>query len=304
MSVSTTRPLVLLNPQAGSYTLAAVRAAIERAFTSCDDACDVHETSAEDDLTELARAAVVRGCELVVAAGGDGTVSAVANGLVGSEAALGIIPLGTANVLAGELRIPFDPEGACALLAGRHAIAHLDAMELDGRYYLTQVGIGIDALMIRDTTREGKRRFGRLAYLWTAFCRLLGFQPRRFRLCIDGQKLRPRASQVLLANSSTFGLPPFWWGPDIRPNDGRIDVCILRARTLFDYAVLAVLVLLLQPHSSRHVRYVAAARSIVVESDRPLPVQADGEIVGQTPIEVRVAAGVLRVIVPEGNDSA
>ena len=112
-------------------------------------------------------------------------------------------------------------------------------MKVGGKHYFTQVGVGIDALMIRDTKREHKRRFGRLAYLWTALTRLLGFQPRRFLIEVDDRQERRRASQVVVANSGTLGQPPFRWGPDIRPDDGRLDVCIVRARTLLDYLSLA-----------------------------------------------------------------
>jgi YegS/Rv2252/BmrU family lipid kinase len=241
----------------------------------------------------------MRGCEIVVAAGGDGTVSAVADGVVGSTVPLAILPLGTANVLARELGIPTDLEGACALLAGPFATTSIDCMKVRDSYYVTQLGIGIDALMIRDTTREVKRRFGRIAYLWTAVSTLLGFQPRRFRLSIDGRKIHPRASQVVLANCGTLGQRPLRWGPDIRPDDGRVAVCIIRARTLFDYVAVSWHVLRGHPRPHPNIRYYRAERSVAVSTDHPLPAQADGEIIGQTPLEVRVVARALRVVVPQ-----
>ena len=147
-------------------------------------ACRVCEPAPGESLFEQVRDAVASGCDLVVAAGGDGTVSAVADALAGGQVPLGIVPLGTANVLAGELGIPFDLDLACALLAGDHAFAKIDAMELRGKHYVTQVGVGLDAEMIRDTPDEHKRRFGRVAYLWTAAARLLGARSRRFTLTV------------------------------------------------------------------------------------------------------------------------
>ena len=188
-----------------------------------------------DSLTDRVREAVASGCDLVVAAGGDGTVSAVADALAGTETPLGIVPLGTANVLAGELGIPLDLEAACALLAGEHALARIDAMELAGKHYVTQVGVGLDAAMIRDTPGEHKRRFGRVAYLWTAATPAgRASSSRRFTLTVDGVTTRPRAMQVLVANSGTLGSRPFRWGQDIRPDDGRLDVCVIAARTLLE----------------------------------------------------------------------
>jgi diacylglycerol kinase (ATP) len=293
-----TRAFVLLNPVAGTCTADDVRRALERHFVGGATSCEIHETSRDDCPEELAREARGRGFDMVIAAGGDGTVSAVANGLVGSATPLGIIPLGTANVLARELGIPVDLEGACQLLAGAHGLKSVDAMRVGDQNYFTQVGVGIDALMIRDTGREAKRRFGRIAYIWTALTRLLGFQPRKFLLAVDGRKRHFRASQVLVANGGILGQPPFRWGPGIRPDDGRLDVCIVRARTLLDYLRLAWHVLTGQHKKSPNVKYLASHRDILIDTKHPLPVQADGEIIGETPVRVVAAPGAIQVVVP------
>ncbi len=294
----TTRVFVILNPVAGTCTADDVRRALERHFVIGETSCEIHETSRDDRFEELAREARGRGFDMVVAAGGDGTISAVASGLVGSATPLGIIPLGTANVLARELGIPFDLERACQLLAGAHGLKSVDAMRVGDQHYFTQVGVGIDALMIRDTGREVKRRFGRIAYLWTAFTRLLGFQPRKFFLAVDGKKRHFRASQVLVANGGILGQPPFRWGPDIRPDDGRLDLCIVRARTLLDYLKLAWYVLIGQHKRSPNVRYLASERDIFIDTKRPMPVQADGEIIGETPVHIFAAPRAIQVVVP------
>ncbi len=296
------RIFVVVNPKAGSYAADAVRGALDRYFphhlAEGEPLCEIHETGHDEKLVEVVREARDRGFDLVVAAGGDGTVSGVADGLVGSEVPLGIIPLGTANVLARELGIPVDLEGACQLLASAHTLAPVDAMQVGDHYYFTQVGVGIDSLMIRDTKREHKQRFGRLAYLWTAFWRLLGFQPRRFRLTVDGANpRRPRATQVLIANSGILGQPPFRWGPDIRPDDGRLDLCVIRARTLLDYLILAWHFLFHQHRRDPNVRYQTVTREVIIETKHPLPVQADGEIVGETPVEIRLVPRAVRVVI-------
>lgn len=293
-----TRVLVVLNPKSGSCTADDVRQALERHFPGEDGACTVLELTKDLDLGQAIGEAKGRGVDLVIAAGGDGTVSALANVMVGTDIPLGIIPLGTANVLARELKIPVDLEGACSLLSGPHATASIDAMQVADQYYLTQIGIGVDALMIRDTKKEHKRRFGRAAYLWTGFTRLIGFQPRRFSLAVDEKRTRPRASQIVLANVGTLGQPPFQWGPDIHLDDGRIDVCIVRARTMLNYMRLTWHIVRGQHRQNPHVRYITAERAVAVHSGHPLPVQADGEIIGQTPIEVKVVPGALRVVVP------
>src|SRR4051812_38826760 len=97
--VRASRLFVILNPAAGTYSAEDVHEALGRHMDCFDGSCQVHEMTGQEDLAALARAAAERGCTIVVAAGGDGTVSGVANGLVGTAAALGILPLGTANVL-------------------------------------------------------------------------------------------------------------------------------------------------------------------------------------------------------------
>lgn len=303
MTTSTQRIFIVINPKAGSYVADAVRNTLERYFPrnlpEGEPFCEIHETGHDEKLVEVVRDACGRGFAMIVAAGGDGTVSGVADGVVGSDVPLGILPLGTANVLARELGIPVDLDRACALLAGKHSIARIDAMQAGDHSYFTQVGVGIDSIMIRDTPTEKKKRFGRLAYIWSALRCLFGFQPRRFRLTVDGQESHPRASQVLVANSGILGQPPLRWGPDIRPDDGQLDVCVVRARTLLDYAVLFWHVITGQHRRDRRVRYLPARNAITIATHKePLPVQADGEIIGETPVTVQLAAKVVQVIVP------
>jgi diacylglycerol kinase (ATP) len=294
------RVYVILNPVAGGCAPADVREALRRHFPGDETYCEIHATTPDERIAELVDEARRRGFDLVVAAGGDGSVAAVADGLVGAEAALGILPIGTANVMARDLGLPLDLDGASGLLAGPHAIKRLDAMRVGDRYFLTQIGIGIDALMIRDTKREHKRRFGRIAYLWTAFTQLLGFQPWRFFLEADGRRTRHRASQVLVANVGLLGQPPLRWGPGIHSDDGRLDVCVIRARTLLDYLRLLWHALLGQHHRDPNVRYLTAEKTVAIATKHPLPVQADGEIIGKTPFEIQVVPRAVRVVVPAG----
>jgi YegS/Rv2252/BmrU family lipid kinase len=296
---ATGRVFVVLNPVAGSCSADDVRQALDRHLGSAD-AYEIYETTGQDDedIAATVRVAADSGFAVVAAAGGDGTVSEVAEGLIGQDTPMGIIPVGTANVFARELALPLDLDGACAALADPHSTTSVDAMKVGGKFYILQIGIGIDALMIRDTDRAAKRRFGRAAYLWTAFTRLIGFQPVRFTIVADGRRSRPRALQVLIANGGVLGVPPFRWGPHIRPDDGRIDVCVVSARTALDYAGLIWHTLLSQQRRDRNVRYYSARQSIGISADRPMPIQADGEIIGETPVQVQVIPHAIQVIVP------
>jgi YegS/Rv2252/BmrU family lipid kinase len=297
---------IVLNPMGGTSNPEATREALARYLDAAGTPFDIYETTGAHDecIDDVVRAAVDGGAKLVVAVGGDGTVSEVAGALADTDVPLAIIPAGTANVLARELGIPVDLESACALVAGEHEIVYLDGMQVDERVYVLQIGIGLESIMIRDTPRQAKRRFGRLAYLWTAFTRAAGFSGRRYTIVADGKRTRPRAVQVLIANGGTLGIQPLRWGPGISPHDGRLNVVIVSPRDARDYVRVAWAAVRGRHRESQNLKYLSASESVAVTTDPPLPVQADGEIIGNTPVRVRVAPRAVKVVVPAATQPA
>lgn len=292
------RALVVLNPVAGQSSPETVRGALEAALAASGRLYRVYETTGDDDLAVVVGQARQEGCDLVVAVGGDGTVAQVADQLVGTGIPLGIIPTGTANVLAVELGIPEDLSGAVALLTGDAALREIDAMQVGCRHYFLQMGVGLDALMIRDTDREAKRRLGKLAYLGTLVGKLFGHRSRRFGLVVDGRRHRARAWQIEIANVGALGPRLFRWGPHIEPDDGVLDLVVVRVRSPLDYLRLAWRLLFSDDRSDPAVRYYRIRRSASITSARRLPVQADGEIIGTTPLRVTLVPKAIRVVVP------
>ena len=295
-----TKIFAVLNPVSGRTDHPALREILERCLADGEQPYEIYETSGEpaEDLVAVVRDALARGFDTVVASGGDGTVSAVAEGVIGTDVPLAIIPAGTANVFARELKIPLDTAEACTLFTQEHTTARVDAMQVGDKHFILQIGIGIGSLMIRDTSREAKSRFGRLAYLWTAVNTLLGFQSRRFMLTIDGQRHRYSASEVMLANGGMLGVEPFRWGENIHPDDGQIDVCVVSANTWRDYLHVFWHAVRGKQRQSHRLRYFKARKRITVNTKEPLPIQADGEIIGTTPLQVTVVPGALQVVVP------
>ncbi len=293
---------VILNPVAGTGDRDEVVAVLEGHFSGEGRRLKIYETSGapDEDIPALVREAVAGGADLVIAAGGDGTVSTVAGALVGSTVPLGVLPIGTANVFAQVLGLPLDLNGAVELLADSFATAPIDGMRLNDELGVLHISVGITSLMQRDTPREAKRRYGRLAYLYVAARWLFGFQPQRFNLVIDGTRYRLRASQVLIANGGEMGQPPFTWGPDIAPDDGVLDVCVINASSFRDYLVVGWSTLTGRHRKNPRLRYFKARRSISVNSKVSLPVQRDGELAGKTPVLVEVVPGAFRcAVTPE-----
>ena len=303
-SRSTRHAFVVLNPVAAGRS-DVIRRHLELHFAGAGWTWEIYVTTGEERIPDVVRSALDRmddRVDLVAAAGGDGTVSGVAGGVAQTAFPVGIVPLGTGNTLARELGIPLALEGASRLLTSDHAVRNVDALAVGERFFLLNVSIGISGVMMRDTDRTDKRRFGRVAYVWTGLRKLFGYQPHRFDLTIDGERRRVRASEIAVANSGALGDPSLRWSPQVELNDGHMDVCVFRAKSVLDYLRLAVAVLLRRHAEEPGIRHYIAESRVTVDTSSDLPVQGDGEFLGKPPVEVAVVPGAVRVIVPQEND--
>lgn len=294
------KAFVVLNPMGGGSDPERIRQELATAFGAAGIPFHVLETTPETPIADEVRAAVSDGADLVVAAGGDGTVSLVADGLIGQPAPLAIIPAGTANVLARVLGIPQGVPEACTLAAGLHELRRIDAMRVGTSMFLLHIGVGVGSVFMRDTPREAKRRFGRLAYIYTAVRTFMGFQPRRFMLVVDGVRQRVSGAHIVLANGGLIGSDTISWGEHILPDDGVIDICIVRAATLRDYVGVALDTALRRQHVSQRLWYLTARERIAVNVVKggSLPIQGDGEMIGDTPLLVEVLPHAVAVVTP------
>jgi diacylglycerol kinase (ATP) len=290
------KPFIVANPVAGNADTDEVRRLIDQHLPESDR--EIFETTGEEKISEVVAEALERGFDLIVAAGGDGTVSGVAAGLVNQQVPMAILPIGTGNALARELGIPLNLEEAIQLMVGDFDIREIDGMWVKGWLSVLSVGIGITSMTMQETGREQKRRFGLLAYLWTGLLQLSGLSLNRFELEIDGKIKKVRASEVFISNSRVVGVKPFNLGPDVRPDDGMVAVCAVRARTAWDY-LQVVAQLATGQRRSKEIDCEGARRSVKVSASRRLPVQADGEVVGSTPVEVHVVPAAVQVLVPK-----
>lgn len=299
------RALVILNPVAPRSDPERLHGTLAETFP--EGGYRVFETPAEGAdmaVRDAVREAVADGCEVVVAAGGDGTVSLVAaclaavSGEDGDAPPLAIVPWGTANVLAQELRVPMEVEGALALAAERPHVAALDAIRVGERRFITQVGAGLDARMIEDTSREAHEQMGRLGYLLSLVRGARHEHSRRFTLVLDGRPVRLRATGIVVANAATVGAAPFTWGPGIDPSDGVLDVCAWDVRRFTDYLTLLWRAVTGRHRTDARTRFYRFRRTLEIRANQAVKVQGDGEMIGETPIEVHVEARALRVVRP------
>ena len=296
------RALLITNPAAARTQQRAVEA-VMRTLKAAGWSAEVLATGGPGDARRLAEFGVAEQVDVVAVFGGDGTTMQAAAALVGTEVSLGVIPGGTGNLLAGNLRIPASPERAArALVAGRPRPFDLGRMERpDGlHYFAVACGAGYDARVMAGTLSEHKRRWGMAAYVATTL-RLIGeIRSAAHVITIDGVEYDANAAMVLVANCGEVIPPLVRLRAGIRPDDGLLDVVVMRANS-FGQSVRAVWELLREPAmaggADTYVGY-ASGREIRVESDPVQPVQLDGEAGGATPFTATVVPGAFRILMP------
>jgi diacylglycerol kinase (ATP) len=291
---------VVLNPVAGVSEPGTVRAQIEAALQAHEIPMEIYETTgeSEEDIKRLVRDAVKQGFQLFISAGGDGTLSNVIDGLVGSDIPLVIIPTGTWNALARALDIPLQVEPAIDLLFQPHRIQAIDAMQVGQRYYVLSVSAGIGAMTMKDVERKDKRRLGKFADLQKAVAEMLEFRAFQFEVKIDGATTKFRAAELMVANTSILGLKALRLDPNIRMDDGKLNVCRLYANSVTDYLKLGVSMLRGDQDRSWSMLCVDAYDEVVISSRERIPVQGDGEVIGQLPVTVKLRPKAIRIVTP------
>lgn len=289
---------VVLNPVAGVSEPGAVREKIESALQARDVPVEIYETTGNEDIKQLVRDAVKRGAQLFISAGGDGTLSSVIDGLVGTEIPLVIIPTGTWNALARALDIPLQVPQAVDLLFQEHNVRTIDAMDVNGNFFVLSVSAGIGALTMKDVEREDKRRLGKLADLRKAVSEMLEFRAFQFEVKIDGTVTRFRASELMVANTAILGIKALQLDPSIRMDDGKLNVCRIYANTVTEYLKLGASMLRGDQKRNWNVLCMEASQEVEIRSREKLPVQGDGELIGQLPVTVKIRPKAIRIVTP------
>jgi diacylglycerol kinase (ATP) len=294
---------VLVNPNSGekagipTNTAAEeeVRIAVEHHFPGLGD--DMVITESEEEAIAATRDAVARGYDVVVAAGGDGTVGTVACELLGEKTALGILPLGSIMNVARMLDIPRDLEGAAAILATGE-VRTIDVGEAKGQIFFEGGSVGLNAAVFREAQRADSDR-QRYRALWSAVWVLLRYRPPRMVLHLDDRVLTTRALAVAVANGPYSGAG-FTVAPDAATDDGQFDVVIFsrfsRTELIRHFVTIAF-------GRRRYTAKTATYRTsrVRIEGVHPLPCRADGHDLGSTPVEYVVRPAALRVMVPTSN---
>lgn len=288
----------------------------------------LQETGGPMEATELARRAVDGGIRVVIAAGGDGTINEVANGLVNTDAALGVLPVGTTNSWALQMGIPaLNPvlpgmqvvkliadleeriarqlpanyyrkvllNAARVLVEGRTVT--VDMGELCGRHFLMWAGIGLDAAIVESISLKEKRILGSWAYVFNTIGLGYRYPGTDIWLNLDGKVVKTNSPLVVISNIQLYG-GMIAIGAKAYVDDAKLDVCIFKGDGFFTFVQHAMTLLSHRHLQNPKVEYYQCSE-IAIDSASPLPVHVDGELFMKTPVSIRTAPSALKVIVPK-----
>jgi diacylglycerol kinase (ATP) len=289
------RITIILNPAAGqsSPTLRT----FNRIFHDAGFHWEIRLINQFGDGQAHARKAVAEGADIVAVYGGDGSVMDVAAGMIGSQVPLGILPGGTGNIMAGELGIPRLLTESCHLLVNPdHTIRTIDGASANDTCFLMRAGIGLEATIVKEADRETKDFFGMMSYAFAIIYALNTARPCHYQMNIDGKEIEIDGLLCTVANAGYFGLPGLVLSPTVSISDGLLDVFVIRQVDLLSFLAMATRVVgrTEDPYTFPHWQ----GTHVVVTADPPQDVEADGELISQTPVDVSIIPGALRVIVP------
>jgi YegS/Rv2252/BmrU family lipid kinase len=231
---------------------------------------------------------------LAVAAGGDGTVSQVANGLAGSNAILGVLPMGSVNVFAMELGLPLHNLQRCWDIIEDTNLRLVDMPSANEKYFVQLAGVGLDAQVVKETSLAFKRSFGPLSYLISA-AQIAARQPPKLFIESEHTSVE-EGSFVLVGNGRLYGGPfPFFKQAVI--DDGLFDVVVFKRLGYLEIMRYLQDVVFSADIKVPEIEYFQT-RQLRITSEQDVPVELDGELAGNCPVDFRIGKRALRVLAP------
>ncbi|AFY93777.1 YegS/Rv2252/BmrU family lipid kinase [Chamaesiphon minutus] len=262
---------------------------------------EVVVTTADCEPGELAKAAIERGAESIIASGGDGTLSAVAAALIGSSIPLGIISRGTANAFANALDLPTSiPEACESILAGGTKV--VDMARCNGLPMVLLAGIGFEAETVNLADRESKNRLGMMAYVLAGLSQLRNLEQFEAKIETDDKIITVLASAITIANAAPATSILAQGGAEVVFDDGLLDLTIVTSKTALGAIATSYDLLsstLRGEASQREDVGFVRSKKFTVTTTPPQKVVLDGEVIGTTPLEVECIPNGLTVFAPK-----
>ena len=297
--MSNRKATLIANPKTGRY--ASRRRPVQELASQLESlgiSVDLRLTAGPGEATTIAACAARNGSSEIIVAGGDGTINEAIQGLTGTKARLAIIPRGTANVLARELRLPLDETQAAAVVAqGKSRKIYLglaiDETTKESRHFVLMAGIGLDASVVKRVQPSLKKRIGKGAFWVSGLSHLATWDPRPFTLEINGDKYD--ATFAAIGKAARYG-GDLSITPGARLDQREFEVCIIQTQSRLRY--LHLLSYAMREGMPRDAAEVQFVKAVSVRAYGEAQVQVDGELIGHLPMRFEIAPHSLEVIVP------
>lgn len=284
------KTLVILNPAARSDKASRLRERI----ALLSGGAPMRLTSEAGDARDIAAEAVREGFEVIIAAGGDGTLNEVVNGIGGAPVRLGILPVGTMNVFATELGIPQGNLERAWSIIEQGNVVEVDLPKANDTHFIQLAGVGLDAEVVRKTTADSKKALGPLSYLLT-LVQVAAHKPSRVLLEAEGGRIR-EGSFALIGNGRLYGGPfPVFQRASLF--DGLLDVLVFQNQSHWDVVRYFQAIAFGTHPQLPDVEYFQTS-TLRVTSSGDVPVELDGEVAGMLPCLFSVSSQKLRVLAP------
>ena len=284
------KTLVILNPAARSDKASRLRERI----AALSGGASMRLTSEAGDARDIAAEAVREGFEVIIAAGGDGTLNEVVNGIGGAPVRLGILPVGTMNVFATELGIPQGNLERAWSIIEQGNVVEVDLPKANDTHFIQLAGVGLDAEVVRKTTADSKKALGPLSYLLT-LVQVAAHKPSRVMLEAEGGRIR-EGSFALIGNGRLYGGPfPVFQRANLF--DGLLDVLVFQNQSHWDVVRYFQAIAFGTHPQLPDVEYFQTS-TLRVTSSGDVPVELDGEVAGMLPCLFSVSSQKLRVLAP------
>lgn len=289
--------LMIINPISGTRHKDEIQDLATRRLQESGISLTIAHTTHKGHGAELARKASADGTDMIIAAGGDGTVNEVASALMHTDTAFGIVPCGSGNGLARTLGIPMDFDRAIELIARGNTV-DIDCGIAENLPFFCTFGVGFDAVVTQKFSHTKRR--GKMEYVRSALLEYLNFTPDHYALEIDGEIITEEASLIAVCNTSQYGNNAYI-APQASITDGLLDITVVRNGTLFDQAIAGIGLMSGQIDRNRIVD-TFKAREITILRLHEGPAQLDGEPLSLgRKIHIKCDPGCLKVV-SEGSE--
>jgi len=292
---------IIINPAAGIGE--SILPIINTSMKKADILWEASITHKALDAIQLTKAAVKKGVDALAVYGGDGTLTEVISGLIGSEVPLVILPGGSANVMATELSIPTGLEEACALMSQEPLETKtIDVGQSDKRYFISGISLGLGADIVKGANRQTKNKIGIFAYFLSAAAALKKTKKNVYHLKIDGQEHKVQGLTCIITNTGNIGFSHISFDKHIDVSDGLLDVIVVRKANLSLFKLMVVTLIKRQRPDNLELVEHWQGKNINVYSSSKQTVQCDGEVLEKIPLHIKIIPGAIKVLVPKVKD--